>query len=46
LRHQSEILAEGIAVHGAQIDAVQHIGAALLGAEALLSGRARPGSLP
>lgn len=29
-----------------QIDAVQHIGAALLGAEALLSGRARPGSLP
>ena len=29
-----------------QIDAVQHIGGALLGAEALLSGRARPGSLP
>ncbi|MES2639773.1 MAG: hypothetical protein V4850_09830 [Myxococcota bacterium] len=29
-----------------QIDAVQHIGCALLGAEALVSGRARPGSLP
>ncbi len=29
-----------------QIDAVQHIGCALLGAEALLAGRARPGSLP
>lgn len=29
-----------------QIDAVQHIGGALLGVEALLSGRARPGSLP
>ncbi len=29
-----------------QIDAVQHIGSALLGVEALLSGRARPGSLP
>jgi hypothetical protein len=29
-----------------QIDSVQHIGSALLGVEALLSGRARPGSLP
>lgn len=29
-----------------QIDSVQHIGAALLGVEALLSGRARPGSMP
>jgi hypothetical protein len=29
-----------------QIDAVQHIGCALLGIEALLAGRARPGSLP
>lgn len=29
-----------------QIDAVQHIGCALLGAEALVAGRARPGSLP
>ncbi|MDP2309748.1 MAG: hypothetical protein Q8P18_27255 [Pseudomonadota bacterium] len=29
-----------------QIDSVQHIGCALLGAEALTSGRARPGSLP
>lgn len=29
-----------------QIDAVQHIGSALLGVEALMSGRAREGSLP
>jgi len=29
-----------------QIDAVQHVGCALLGIEALLSGRERPGSLP
>ncbi len=29
-----------------QIDAVQHIGCALLGIEAILSGRARPGSFP
>lgn len=29
-----------------QIDAVQHIGGALLGIEALISGRLRPGSMP
>ena len=29
-----------------QIDTVQHVGGALLGVEALLSDRARPGSLP
>lgn len=29
-----------------QIDAVQHTGCALLGVEALISGRSRPGSLP
>lgn len=29
-----------------QIDTVQHVGCALLGVEALLAGRARPGSLP
>jgi hypothetical protein len=36
----------GVADLDVQIDTVQHIGCALLGAEALLAGRARPGSLP
>ncbi len=37
---------DSVGVLDVQIDAVQHIGCALLGAEALLTGRARPGSLP
>ncbi len=37
---------DGVGQLDVQIDAVQHIGGALLGAEALLAGRARPGSLP
>ncbi len=37
---------DGVGDLDVQIDAVQHIGSALLGVEALLAGRARPGSLP
>ncbi len=37
---------DGAASLDVQIDAVQHIGCALLGVEAILSGRARPGSFP
>lgn len=37
---------DAVGVLDVQIDAVQHIGCALLGAEALVAGRARPGSLP
>jgi hypothetical protein len=37
---------DGVGALDVQIDAVQHIGCALLGVEALLAGRARPGSLP